>query len=253
MSQPWLLEAVGTARWRGVPVAATAEEAGLRDGAVDVLFTGLDRAWRVMRSRLRAQPPARGPRRRAPRVRGERRPLPPQHGFPLRLVVPGWYGMTSVKWLGHHRAGRAVRWVSTAPPLPAAPARGRRGRAALSDPAAFPDDPARYPRVPHEIPRRSRPARVAWRGAPGRAEPRSPPSRSGGRRRDWAAAELGGDALGRWAWRSWSSEWEATSGEHRLCSRATALDGSTQPLDAPWNLGGYANNAVQRIQVTVSG
>ena len=69
----------------------------------------------------------------------------------------------------------------------------------------------------------------------------------------WASAELGGDALGRWAWRSWSFEWEATPGEHRLCSRATALDGSTQPLDAPWNLGGYANNAVQRIPVTVNG
>ena len=43
VSQPWLLEAVGTARWRGTPVAALLEEAGVRDGAVEVLFTGLDR------------------------------------------------------------------------------------------------------------------------------------------------------------------------------------------------------------------
>jgi hypothetical protein len=69
----------------------------------------------------------------------------------------------------------------------------------------------------------------------------------------WSPAELGPSSLGRWAWRAWSFDWDATPGEHELCSRATTVHGSSQPLEAPWNLGGYANNAVQRIAVTVAG
>ena len=107
ISQPWLVEAVGTARWTGTPLAPLLEEAGLRDGAVEVVFTGLDRGveggveQRYARSlsvadALGEDVPA--------RVRARRRPLPPQHGFPLRLVVPGWYGMTNVKWLSQIEA-----------------------------------------------------------------------------------------------------------------------------------------------------
>ena len=56
-----------------------------------------------------------------------------------------------------------------------------------------------------------------------------------------------------WAWASWSFTWEATPGSYELCSRATDAAGNTQPLEAPWNTGGYANNAVQRVPVTVTG
>ena len=68
----------------------------------------------------------------------------------------------------------------------------------------------------------------------------------------WVEAELGDDSLGRWAWRSWSYVWDAIPGEYQLCSRARTGDGAAQPLAAPWNVGGYANNAVQRIEVTVT-
>ena len=102
VSQPWLLEAVGTARWRGTPVAGLLEEAGVADGASDVLFTGLDRGVEGGEEQdyARSVPLAEvlaGDALLAYEVNGV--PLPPQHGFPLRLVVPGWYGMTSVKWL----------------------------------------------------------------------------------------------------------------------------------------------------------
>ena len=104
VSQPWLLEAVGNARWKGVALAPLLEEAGVREGAVEVLFEGLDRGveGEEEQSYARSLPLAGGnARRRAARLRGQRTsPLPPQHGFPLRLLVPGWYGMTSVKWLG---------------------------------------------------------------------------------------------------------------------------------------------------------
>jgi hypothetical protein len=69
----------------------------------------------------------------------------------------------------------------------------------------------------------------------------------------WSPADLGDAALGRWAWRSWSFVWDASPGAYTLCCRARDDAGNEQPLEAPWNLGGYMNNAVQRVAVTVTG
>ena len=100
LSQPWLTEAVGTAEWRGTPLAPLLDEAGVRRGAVEALFTGLDHG--VEGGTAQAY------ERSLPLADIEQAllvyemnggPLPPQHGFPLRLVVPGWYGMVNVKWL----------------------------------------------------------------------------------------------------------------------------------------------------------
>src|SRR3954451_20077542 len=102
VSQPWLTEAVGTAAWTGTPLAPLLREAGLGGGAVEVLFTGLDRgveggvAQAYERS-LTVEEALAGDALLAWGIGDV--PLPPQHGFPLRLVVPGWYGMTNVKWL----------------------------------------------------------------------------------------------------------------------------------------------------------
>ncbi len=67
----------------------------------------------------------------------------------------------------------------------------------------------------------------------------------------WAAAELDPEE-GRWAWRGWRFRWQAEPGEYVLCSRARDEAGNEQPLEPLWNLGGYANNAVQTVKVTVS-
>ena len=99
-SQPWLQEAVGTARWRGTPLRPLLEEAGIQDDAVEVVFTGLDRGLegdveqRFGRS-LPVDLALTAEALLAYEINGV--PLPPQHGFPLRLIVPGWYGMTNVK------------------------------------------------------------------------------------------------------------------------------------------------------------
>ena len=102
VSQPWLTEAVGTADWTGVPLAAVLREAGVLPGAVDVAFTGADHGI----ERGVEQDYARGLRLAdamdgdvllADEMNGA--PLPPQHGAPVRLVAPGWYGMAQVKWL----------------------------------------------------------------------------------------------------------------------------------------------------------
>ena len=102
LSQPWLLEAVGTAEWTGTPLRGLLEEAGVDEGAVEVLFRGADRGVEGGEEQQfeRSLPLADALHDEvllAYAMNGQ--PLPPQHGFPLRLVVPGWYGMTSVKWL----------------------------------------------------------------------------------------------------------------------------------------------------------
>jgi hypothetical protein len=56
---------------------------------------------------------------------------------------------------------------------------------------------------------------------------------------------------GRFAWQGWRWDWDATPGEHELACRATDAAGNTQPLEPPWDLAGFGNNAVQRVCVTV--
>jgi len=179
--------------------------------------------------------------------------LPPQHGFPLRLVVPGWYGMTSVKWLDRitvldepfdgyqmHQAYRLRHDEGDAgEPLSRIQVR------ALMVAPGIPEFLSRARVVPAgECVLRGR----AWSGEG--AVTSVEVSADGGE--TWGEAELNGAALGPWSWRGWSFAWQAEPGDHELCCRAHDEAGNTQPLEPPWNLGGYANNAVQRIAVTVT-
>ena len=102
LSQPWLEEAIGNAEWTGTPLAPLLEEAGIKDNAVEILFTGLDRGVQgdvehAYERSLAVDEALRPEMLLAYEINGQ--PLPPQHGYPLRLIVPGWYGMTHVKWL----------------------------------------------------------------------------------------------------------------------------------------------------------
>ena len=257
VSQPWLLEAVGTARWRGVAVSSLLEEAGVKEGALEVLFTGLDRGVEGEEEQAyeRSLPVAgllEGDALLAYEVNGV--PLPPQHGYPLRLVVPGWYGMTSVKWLSRMTAldepfggyqmrhSYRVRHEEDEPGEPITAIAPR----SLMIPPGIPEFLSRARLV--EAGRGEIVGR-AWSGA---AEIVGVDvSTDGGR--TWAAAELGDSALGRWAWRSWRFAWDAEPGAHELCCRARDAAGNEQPLEPPWNLGGYVNNAVQRVAATVVG
>jgi sulfane dehydrogenase subunit SoxC len=67
----------------------------------------------------------------------------------------------------------------------------------------------------------------------------------------WQDSELA-DPGSPYAWRGWTYVWQAEPGEHELCCRATDASGKTQPTDPAWNLGGYCNNAVQRVAVVVA-
>src|SRR5215210_3416574 len=100
VSQPWLTEAVGTAEWGGTRLAPLLREAGVAASAIELLFTALDSGVEggARQTYERALPVAEAEHALlAYEMNGD--PLPPQHGYPLRLVVPGWYGMQNVKWL----------------------------------------------------------------------------------------------------------------------------------------------------------
>lgn len=256
VSQPWLDEAVGTARWRGTALAALLGEAGVSERGTDVLFVGLDRGVEGGEEQAYERSIALAEAMRedvilAYEINGA--PLPPQHGFPLRLLVPGWYGMTSVKWL------RAITVVD-------APHDGYQMRHSYrlrqrEDDEGVPLDRIRVralmvpPGVP-EFLTRSRlveAGRCVLRGRAwsGEAEVSGVKvSADGGE--TWSDAELEPASLGRWAWRSWSFDWDAEPGDYELCCRARDAAGNEQPLQPPWNVGGYANNAVQRLRVTVT-
>ena len=256
VSQPWLLEAVGTASWRGVAVAALLEEAGMQDGAVEVLFTGLDRGVeggeeQAYERSLPVDEVMAGNAFLAYEVNGV--PLPPQHGFPLRLVVPGWYGMTSVKWLSRitlvdepfdgyqMRHSYRVRHDEDEPGEPITTIAPR----SLMTPPGVPEFATRA-RVVEAGTRE-----VSGRAWSGRAEITGVDVSSDGGE-TWSAAELGPATLGRWAWRSWRFAWSAEPGEYELCCRARDAAGNEQPLEPAWNVGGYVNNAVQRVSVSVT-
>ena len=255
VSQPWLSEAVGTARWKGVPLQGVLEEAGIAGRVVEVVLRGLDRGIEGEEEQVfqRSLPVAEALASGAVlayEVNGE--PLPPQHGFPLRLLVPGWYGMTNVKWLSEIA-------VVDEPFAGYQQARGYRLRLE-EDEAGEPLSRMR-PRsllVPPGIPEFLSRRRTVAAGRcllEGRAWSGSPPvervevSVDGGT--TWADAQVE-PGPSRWAWSGWRFDWDAAPGEYELCSRATDAAGDTQPLEPEWNLGGYANNAVQRVPVTVT-
>ncbi len=256
-SQPWLVEAVGTAEWTGTPLAPLLREAGLLDGdAVEIVFTGADRGIEneVEQFYERALPvdvcAADDLLLLAWGMNGA--PLPPQHGFPLRLLVPGWYGMTSVKWLtriafldrpyeGYQNAfAYRMRQEEDDPGTPVARIEPR----ALMVPPGVPDFMTRRRFL------RPGPVRLEGRAWSGWGPvTRVEVSADGGE--SWEDATLG-EPVSEFAWRGWMYDWDAVPGEHELCCRATDAAGQTQPMTAEWNFDGFCNNAVHRVHVTVS-
>jgi DMSO/TMAO reductase YedYZ molybdopterin-dependent catalytic subunit len=254
IGQPWLVEAIGTAEWTGTPLRDVLEDAGVDDRAVEIVFTGLDRGIQgdevheYQRSLSLAEA-TRDDVLLAYAMNGA--PLQPQHGFPLRLVVPGWYGMASVKWLTRIEAVPEVfhgyYMDRTYRDTQSRDGDGEqvtliRPRA-LVIPPGIPDFLTRTRLVeagPTSLVGR------AWAGRRGVA--RVDVSTDDGA--TWQEAKLD-EPLSRYAWRPWSYTWQARPGRYTLCVRATDTAGETQPLDPPWNFEGMRNNMVQRVEVVV--
>jgi len=255
-SQPWLHEAVGTGAWRGVRLRELLDAAGVGVGAVEVLFTGLDRGLedeveQSYQRSLSLEDARRDEVLLAFELNGV--PLAPQHGFPLRLLVPGWYGMTSVKWLAHVTVlahpfegfQMAKRYRLQQDEEDEGMPLTRMAPRALAVPPGIPDFHSRERFLePGPIVLRGR----AWSGFARIASVEV--SVDGGE--TWRAAELEHDVDSEWAWSAWTVDWEAPLGRHELCFRARDEAGNEQPPEGEWNVGGYGNNAVQRIVVNVS-
>ena len=254
VSQPWLTEAVGTARWSGTPLLGLLQEAGIAEEAVDVVFTGADHGIErgLEQDYQRSLPVAEALGEDvllAYEMNGV--PLPPQHGAPLRLVVPGWYGMAHVKWLRRITLVaepfdgfqmRAYRLRDT-PDESGVPVTRTEPRALLVPPG-FPDFMSRRRVV------RSGQVRIEGRAWSGWAPvSKVEVSIDGGD--TWEPADLE-PAQASHCWARWTWTWQSELGSYVLACRATDASGRTQPLGQRWSRGGFANNTIQRVPVTVN-
>jgi DMSO/TMAO reductase YedYZ molybdopterin-dependent catalytic subunit len=252
-SRAWFNEAVSTAEWTGVPLARVLEQAKLRPATVELSFIGADRGFDAGFEHEYGRSLTRDHAMReevmlAWAMNGA--PLLPQHGAPVRLIVPGWYGMASVKWLtaiealdrpfdGYQQVvGYHYRKARGEPGLPVTTMRVR----ALMIPPGIPDWYSRARLVEAgPVALRGR----AWSGA-GAPITGVEVEIDG----EWRAARLEAHHH-RYAWRGWRSTWQAVPGEHVLRCRATDADGVVQPDAVEWNAAGMGNNAPQRVQVFV--
>ena len=251
-SVPWVEEGVSTADWTGVPLPELLRRAGLAAKTTEIAFHGADRGIDagVEHSFARSLPLAEAMRDDvlvAYAMNGA--PLPPQHGAPLRLVVPRWYGMASVKWLAKIEAlDRPFDGLQQARSYHFRRVAGERGEPctlmrvnSLMAPPGIPDFYTR-----RRVLEAGDVAIVgrAWSGAAPIARVEFAVDGN------WQDVEMERqhDAL---RWRGWNVGWLASPGEHELSCRATDAAGHSQPLEAPWDLSGFGNNGVQRIHVTV--
>lgn len=252
-SQPWHDEAVGTGRWGGTLLAPMLDELGLHDSVQEVVFEGVD--WGVdggvEHVFARSLTPAQirdSQAMLAWQMNGQ--PLLPQHGFPLRLVVPGWYGMASVKWLSRIRCidsgfegyqQRQTYRYRHAAGDPGEPVQMLRVRSLMVPPGR----PDWYSRERVARAGEHRLQGRAWSGA-GVPIERVEVAVDG----VWQDAEVG-KPVGRFAWSGWHAHWRAVPGQTTLVCRATDAEGRCQPLEPVWDAAGFGNNACQRVSVWV--
>ena len=244
--EQWRTGAVSTAEWTGASLRAVLEMAEPLATAVEVLFIGADLGAPADVGRRiafeRSLPIADAMRDDvllAYAMNGD--DLPPEHGAPLRVIVPGWYGMASVKWLERLRLiDRAFdgffqtkRYVVDDKAL-----REIAPRALIASPRDG-DHLAARPFVMRGY---------AWSGRGDLA--RVEVSVDGGR--SWNDATLG-EALSPYAWRAWHAAIAPhESGQLVLLARAVTTDGTPQPLEEIRDALGYGNNAVRPVRVAVA-
>lgn len=245
---PWAGAAVATAQWTGVPLTAVIDRCGLREEALELVFSGEDQG----------PLPDRGPARYArslPRAKAVEEdvllalemngaPLLREHGAPVRLVVPGWYGMASVKWLRSIEAVpqpfggwfQAERYLYVEYGAISKVARMR-----VNSIITSPAQGALLPLGPQRV------RGFAWSGE-GAIE-KVEVAFAGGH--EWREATLVGPQLPH-AWRAWEIDWTPTEpGRCLLRSRATDGRGMRQPAASRWNEQGYGVNGVRALWVEV--
>ncbi|KOF52245.1 MULTISPECIES: molybdopterin-dependent oxidoreductase [unclassified Achromobacter] len=250
--------AMGNARWQGVPLKRVLEKAGIRAQARQITFEGLDRpvlpATPEFVKALDAAHAMDGEVMLAWSMNGA--DLPMLNGYPVRLVVPGYYGTYWVKHLADIKVlDREFDgfWMQKAYRIPdndcactppgKAPEKTRPiGRFNVRSFITSLQDGGRLPAG-----RRSTVRGIAFDGGQGIREVQF--SADGGK--SWKAATLGQD-LGRYSFREWRIDLTPAAGRHTLLVRATSNGGETQPMQPAWNPAGYMRNVVEAIHVTAA-
>jgi DMSO/TMAO reductase YedYZ molybdopterin-dependent catalytic subunit len=250
--EKWDLGAVSTAEWTGVPLVEVLDRAGVRANACEVVFRGADGGTvdgheepiRFERS-LRLDQTREAEALLVYAMNGE--PLPVQHGYPVRMIVPGWYAVASVKWLteievidrpfiGHYQTDKYQLEREQEGRIVREPVTLQRVRALITEPVRD-----------QEVACGDLVVRgVAWSGAA--PIERVEVSVNGG---SWHEARFVSERK-RYSWQWWEIVSRVTEpGLINLRARATDLAGRTQPECAEWNRLGYGNNAIQQLPIRV--
>jgi len=248
----WRYGSVGNARWTGVRLRDVLEACGLSPSATQLLLNGEDLPVGKMPDFQRTIE-----RKKALHpdtllvwaMNGQ--PLTAEHGFPLRVIAPGWAGDSWVKWLRsieaidhefdgfwmktayRHPAGH-VEPGATVDPKDMMPVTDLSVKSVIAGPESFPKAGAVTI------------TGMAWSNA----SPVTKVEVSADNGANWSIAKLGGTPT-KYGFRKWTYRWQAKEGVHTMLSRATNAAGETQPLRAEWNPSGYLYNATQPMSIYV--
>jgi DMSO/TMAO reductase YedYZ molybdopterin-dependent catalytic subunit len=248
--EQWRLGAVSTAEWTGVPLDDVLERAGISSTGREIVFRGADAGAVKGRSGITSFERSLGLDQAresgailAYAMNGE--PLPLGHGYPLRLIVPAWYGVASVKWLneievidrpfrGYFQTEKYVYEWERGGKLINEPVTLQRVRALITEP---------QPQQPIELGDLTVRG-LAWSGA-------APIARVDVRVGDgpWQEARLLGEGTGN-CWQRWEVITQhRLPGATTIRARATDIAGRTQPEQPEWNRLGYGSNAIQAVPI----
>jgi DMSO/TMAO reductase YedYZ molybdopterin-dependent catalytic subunit len=257
----WGHGGVGNGRWRGVRLADVLKRAGLKSSPTEVLFNGADVPVGTMPDFQRSIPIAKALHPAtllAYEMNGET--LPVEHGFPLRVVVPGWAGDSWIKWVtsltvlnrehdgfwmarAYRHPGKPVQPGRAVPPEAMQPVTSLRVKSVIAEPRGNGGVITADAGKPLVI------RGTAWSGDAG---PVTAVDVSVDAGRTWTSATMRRDQRTEFGWRPWEYRWTPPrEAYYTIFARARDAAGNRQPLEQEWNPSGYGWNVVPRIGVVV--
>ena len=242
---PWNLGGIGVAEWTGVPLREMLERAGVKRTARDVMPEGLDE--KNIKRPMPVEKAMADDTLLVYAMNGE--PLPPDHGFPMRVLVPGWVGISHIKWVGRIHVSEEKLYSEY-----------NTRKYVLMGPEYKPEPPALGPMLTTQKVKSA--FELPWKGE-------IPAGKRLLRGRSWSGegkitdVKVSLDGGNTWqqvrlrepnidlAWVRWDIDWYARPGMYRLQARATDSKGNTQPDRIPLNDEGYSHWAVVTHEVSV--
>ncbi|RXI95662.1 sulfite oxidase [Anaerobacillus alkaliphilus] len=248
--EQWEEGAISQGEWKGISLSCLLEITGIAADAREVVFVGYD--YGKQEDIEHHIPFARSlPLEKAIHpdtiiaYEYNGRPLTYKHGFPFRLIVPGWYGMASVKWLkkiiliddtfkGPFQTDDYVYYPKLSDPYPVT----------MVNVNSLIQKPLDYEIIDEGV---TLIEGIAWSGE---SEVTNVDISFNGQQ--WVDAILIGETLDKTnRWTKWKFHWNAPKGEHTIYCRASDSKGRKQPLEPMWNKKGYGYNAITKIRVKV--